>query len=151
MKDQDGGYDVLYPRPGVAAGYADQELKGVRRHCHAGRRDQRQQREQDGPRPVGVHPTLRQAQRLQVVGEGYGDDWKVSGEREHWEESQEDMKCVLQPGIGLGRLNIISTKFRSRVYEVPYLPLPGKFIKSVGEEYQVYEECKGITWLWGRI
>ena len=34
------------------------------------------------------------------------------------------------------------------VYKVPYSFRGGGFIKSVGEEYQVVNRKKGISWLW---
>ena len=87
----------MYPCPGIASSDADQELERVGGHGHAGRRDQGQQREEKGPRPVGVGPALRQAQRLQVVGEGDGDDGEVGGEGEDRKEGEEVVDAKFEP------------------------------------------------------
>ena len=74
------------------------------RHRHTGGRYQRQEREQSLARPVAVHASVRQEQRLEVVGQSDGNDWKVGRQREHREQGQEDVQRKLKPIVRFGRL-----------------------------------------------
>ena len=99
MEYKSSWYNVLYPGPGIAARDADQELEGVRGHRHAGRRNQGQQGEEHGPRPVRVHSALRQEQGFQVVGQRDGNYRKVCRQGEHGKQSQKYVNCKLQPVV----------------------------------------------------
>ncbi len=87
--DQEGRKDVLYPCAGVGPGDPDQQLQAVggQRHRHGGH--QRQEGEDAAAGAPGVHATLGQEERSQVVPEGDGDDGKVGRQGEDGKEAEE--------------------------------------------------------------
>ena len=104
LVDQSGRDDVLDAGPGVAPSDSHQELQAVGAEGDGGWRDQGQEGKDGLPGPVGIPPALRQEQGLEVVTEGDGDDGEVRAEREHREESEEDVKREQKPGVGRRRL-----------------------------------------------
>ena len=100
LVDQGRGDDVLNPRPGVAAGYADQELQAVGGHGNGGGRDEGQQGEDGRAGPVRVAPALSQEEGLKIVAQGYRDNREVGAQGEHREQGKEDVQRKQKPGVG---------------------------------------------------